>query len=63
MLRQIQMTLNTDLLVLDDFFTELSPEVGTDSSLVTIYVLGALAALLALLCLILLVTFIIRTRT
>ncbi|KOB77596.1 Mutant cadherin, partial [Operophtera brumata] len=63
LLREIQLTLNTDLLVLDDFYTELSPEAGADGAQLTIYVLGALAALLAFLCLVLLVTFIIRTRT
>lgn len=59
----IQWTLRTRQLQLLDFVTDLSPEDGSDASLITIYVLAALSAVLAFLCLLLLLTFIIRTRT
>ncbi|XP_052759577.1 LOW QUALITY PROTEIN: cadherin-23-like [Galleria mellonella] len=62
LLRSIQMTLNTELLVLQDFVTENSPNPGIDSSLTIIYVLAALAGLLAFMCLLLLLTFVIRTK-
>ncbi|CAB3246981.1 unnamed protein product [Arctia plantaginis] len=62
LLRSIQETLSMQLVELEDFVTDISPDVVSDNSQITVYVLIALTAVLGTLCLILLVTFIIRTR-
>ncbi|XP_023948291.1 cadherin-23-like [Bicyclus anynana] len=62
LLRSIQTTLNTELLVLRDFVTGTSPDLSADQGRVVVYVLAGLSALLGALCLVLLATFIIRTR-
>nr|XP_026498507.1 protein dachsous-like [Vanessa tameamea] len=63
LLRAIQTTLNTELLVLRDFVTGASPDVlETSTALYATYALAALSALLGLLCLVLLAAYIIRTR-
>ncbi|KAM3956312.1 LOW QUALITY PROTEIN: cadherin-AgCad1-like [Aphomia sociella] len=62
LLRSIQTTLSTELLVLQDFVTENSPIPGQDTSLTIIYVLAALSALLAFMFIVLVITFVIRTK-
>ncbi|XP_059054596.1 cadherin-23-like [Achroia grisella] len=62
LLRSIQTTLSTELLVLQDFVTEDSPRPGTDSNLTIIYVLAALSGLLVFMFVVLLLTYIIRTK-
>nr|QNS31153.1 cadherin [Cnaphalocrocis medinalis] len=62
LLRNIQHSLSANLLLLQDFVTDASPDGGADSATTTLYVLAALSALLAALCLVLLLTFFIRTR-
>lgn len=64
LLTNIQRTLNTNLLVLTDFVTDISPSVTADAARVIIYLLGALSAALALAlaCLVLLAAYWFRTR-
>ncbi|KAI5634412.1 cadherin domain-containing protein [Phthorimaea operculella] len=62
LLRTIQTTLSSRLISLADLVTPVSPEIGTDSVQITVYVLGGLSAILGFLCFILLVTYIIRIR-
>ncbi|XP_050349459.1 protocadherin Fat 3-like [Nymphalis io] len=63
LLRAIQTTLNTELLVLRDFVTGASPEIlETSGALFAAYALAALSALLGLLCIVLFAAYIIRTR-
>nr|ASV70529.1 cadherin-like protein [Hyphantria cunea] len=62
LLRSIQETLVMQLVELEDFLTDISPDVVSDNTQTVVYVLIALTAVLGLLCLILLLTFILRTR-
>ncbi|CAG9135951.1 unnamed protein product [Plutella xylostella] len=62
LLTNIQRTLNTNLLVLTDFVTDISPSVTADAARIIIYLLGALSAALALACLVLLAAYWFRTR-
>lgn len=59
-LGQIQRTLNTELLVLNDMTTGVSPNVEPGQMIV--YILAGLAGFLAILCVILLLTYYIKTR-
>ncbi|XP_026330204.1 protocadherin Fat 4-like [Hyposmocoma kahamanoa] len=59
-LHQIQRTLSTELLILQDMATDISPVV--DKSRIIVYVLAGLAGFLALLCVILILVYIIKTR-
>lgn len=62
LVRNIQQRLLVNQLFLQDFVTGSSPQVGGDTSQLTIYVLVALTVLLGFMCLVLLLTFIVRTR-
>ncbi|XP_075975778.1 cadherin-AgCad1-like [Anticarsia gemmatalis] len=63
LLRAIQQTLNTELVVLEDFVTIVTPDPGPDGTQITVYVLVVLTVVLGFMCLVLLLTFIIRTRS
>ncbi|XP_041988818.1 cadherin-23-like [Aricia agestis] len=62
LLRTVQRTLETRLLVLTDFVTGQSPVIGSDPRVLTVYVLAGLTVLLGFLCLVLFLALVIRTR-
>lgn len=59
-LNQVQRTLSTELLILQDMATNISP--NNDTSQIIVYVLAGIAGALGLLCLIILIVYIIRTK-
>ncbi|CAH0723994.1 unnamed protein product, partial [Brenthis ino] len=62
LLRSIQTTLNTELVVLRDFVTGDSPELSADGGLRAVYALAALCALFAFSSIVLLIAYVCRTR-
>ncbi|XP_013167274.1 PREDICTED: cadherin-23-like isoform X1 [Papilio xuthus] len=62
LLRTVQTTLNTELLVLRDLVTGDSPTLTPAAGRNAVYVLAGLCALLALICLVLLITFFVKSR-
>ncbi|KPJ13133.1 AP-1 complex subunit sigma-2 [Papilio machaon] len=62
LLRTVQTTLNTELLVLRDLVTGDSPTLTPAAGRNAVYVLAALCALLTLICLVLLITFFVKSR-
>lgn len=62
LLRSIQNTLSTKLLILENFLTVLSPEGDTDVNQILVYALASLTALMLILFIALLLVYFFRTR-